>query len=210
MRGLVHAFVEPRIRVNLWKLFNDRLYCGQVAHDYLNSINSPLANSYSYCPICAGHVPATYKHLFWDCPMINSFWIIVQNLHQRMGSESRVNSYYDRATFIDRNHMNDIVMLMEDEMIYNTFDAAWCAHCHTLSTINDTSNPKFNRDEEWAGLIANYLHHPITHFNKSFFGKTFAFIKRGESTKVPKYQNTRGCALMATTQLGGRPGSRGR
>ena len=66
MRGLVHAFVQPRIRVNLWKLFNDRLYCVQVAHDYLNSTNSPLTNSYSYCPICAGHVPATYKHLFWD------------------------------------------------------------------------------------------------------------------------------------------------
>ena len=114
MRGLVHAFVEPRIRVNLWKLFNDRLYCVQVAHDYLNSINSPLANSYSYCPICMGHVPATYKHLFWDCPIINSFWVIVQSLYQCMGSKSPINSYYDLCTFIDRNHMNDIVMVVED------------------------------------------------------------------------------------------------
>ena len=43
-----------------------------------------------------------------------------------------------------------------------------------------------------------------------FLGKTFAFIKQGESTKVPNYQNARGCALMATTHLGGRPGSHGR
>ena len=40
-----------------------------------------------------------------------------------MGSKSPVNSYYNLATFIDRNHMNDIVMVMENEMIYNTFDA---------------------------------------------------------------------------------------
>ena len=165
MRGLVHAFVEPRVRVNLWKLFNDRLYCGQTAHDYLATINSPLANSYNYCPICMGHVPATYKHLFWDCPIINSFWIIVQNLYQRMGSTSPVNSYYELATFIDREHMNDIVMVMEDEVIYNTFDAIWCTYCHILSIINDTSKP--NRDEEWTSLITNYLHHLITHFNKS-------------------------------------------
>ena len=165
MRGLVHAFVEPRIRVNLWKLFNDRLYCGQVAHDYLNSINSPLANSYSYCPVCVGHVPATYKHLFWDCPIINSFWVIVQSLYQRMGSKSPINSYYDLCTFIDRNHMNDIVMVVEDEIIYNTFDAIWCTYCHILSIINDTSNP--SRDEEWTELISTYLHHLITHFNKS-------------------------------------------
>jgi len=31
--------------------------------------------------------------------------------------------------------------------------------------INGTSNP--NRDGEWAGLIANHLHHLIAHFNKS-------------------------------------------
>jgi len=114
MRGLVHAFVEPRLRVNLWKLFNDRPYCGQFAHDYLSlvSMNSPLANSYSYCTVCAGHVPATYKHLFWDCPTINGFWIVVQNLYQRMGSESPVNSYYSLATFIDKNHMHGTVMVI--------------------------------------------------------------------------------------------------
>ena len=110
-------------------------------------------------------MPATYKHLFWDCPIINSFWIIVQNLYQRMGSKSPINSYYDLCTFIDRNHMNDIVMVMEDELIYNAFDAIWCAYCHILSIINDTSNP--NRDEEWTSLITTYLHHLITHFNKS-------------------------------------------
>jgi len=82
-----------------------------------------------------------------------------------MGSESPVNSYYDLATFIDRNHMNDIVMVMEDELIYNAFDAIWCTYCHILSVINDTSKP--DREEEWASLITNYLHHLITHFNKS-------------------------------------------
>ena len=58
-----------------------------------------------------------------------------------MSSKSPVNSYHDLATFIDRNHMNDIIMVMEDEMIYDTFDATWCTHCHMLSMINDTSNP---------------------------------------------------------------------
>ena len=82
-----------------------------------------------------------------------------------MGSTSPVNSYYELATFIDREHMNDIVMVMEDEVIYNTFDAIWCTYCHILSIINDTSKP--NRDEEWTSLITNYLHHLITHFNKS-------------------------------------------
>jgi len=49
--------------------------------------------------------------------MIDSFWIIVQNLYQRMGSKSPVNSYHNLATFIDRNHMNDAVMVVEDEII---------------------------------------------------------------------------------------------
>ena len=70
-----------------------------------------------------------------------------------------------RPFIIDRNHMNDIVMVVEDEIIYNTFDAIWCTYCHILSIINDTSNP--NRDEEWTKLISAYLHHLITHFNKS-------------------------------------------
>ena len=48
----------------------------------------------------------------------------------------------------------------------NAFDATWCTcYCHMLSTINETSNP--NRDGEWTSLITTYLHHLITHFNKS-------------------------------------------
>ena len=82
-----------------------------------------------------------------------------------MGTESPINNYYDLATFIDRDHMSDIVTVMEDEVIYNAFDAIWCTYCHILSVINGTSKP--DREEEWANLITNYLHHLITHFNKS-------------------------------------------
>ena len=61
-RGLVHAFVEARIRIMFWKLFTNRLYAGKSAQRYLTNAHKlpELRGNYEYCPVCCSHTEADY------------------------------------------------------------------------------------------------------------------------------------------------------
>ena len=139
-RGLVHAFVDSRIRIMFWKLFTNRLYAGETAHKYLTDSNKlpEFRDNYEFCPVCDGYTKASYQHLFWDCPSVSKYWLLIKKECTNMGFTSPINEYADFIKFIDRTHCNNIVLVFKDELMYNAVYSIYCVYIALMKIINST------------------------------------------------------------------------
>ena len=169
---LVHAFVDVRIRIMLWKLFTNKLYAGEHAQAYLTDARKlpEYRDNYKYCPICTGNITATYEHLFWDCPSVTAYWNIVLSICTGMGFTSPIQSYSDFITFIDRDHCNDIQSVFKDEIMFNSIYTIYCVTIDLMKIVNSQME---DRDDKWQFYIDNYLYKLLTKLNK--FNKDSAY-----------------------------------
>ena len=106
------------------KLFTGKLYImGVIAHEYLVRTHQfeNYRDNYLYCPTC--QTSSTYKHEFWDCPKVKSFWIKLKFFLNNMNMTMPIKNYSDFITFINRSNLNDITTIVRDEIICNAIYA---------------------------------------------------------------------------------------
>ena len=129
---LRHARISARVKSVFWKLFSNRLYVGELAYDYLYKHHKFEANRdvFRFCPCCGGYTPATYQHIFYDCPKVKSFWDYIKcNAFPAVNQVCPINSFHDLNSFFGSfDRVNNIIKIVHDELIYYAIYSVYCSY----------------------------------------------------------------------------------
>ena len=101
-QAITNAYIEPNVKNVIWRMIAGKLYLGNIAHCYLNSINRPLwAKNFEYCPYCPSRTftKSTTEHQIWSCPSVRPFWEKIRDLFVKLDIPFPIHTFNDLITF---------------------------------------------------------------------------------------------------------------
>jgi len=127
-QAITNAYIEPNVKNVIWRMIAGKLYLGNIAHCYLNSINRPLwAKNFEYCPYCPSRTftKSTTEHQIWSCPSVRPFWEKIRDLFVKLDIPFPIHTFNDLITFFHIDDVKSLTNTFRNQLIFNAIYSIW-------------------------------------------------------------------------------------